>query len=146
LMQRRTELGIEDLADFVGPLEGNFLHDRFRRADFLVLPSYSEGLPVVFFEAGAFGLPVIGTPVGAIPDLLVHEVNALLVEPGDVPGLASAISRLMRSEKDRATLGRALRQSVAAYHPDRVCERIAEAIEITLNNPGLEGRGRNSAP
>lgn len=143
LMQRRAELGIEDLAEFVGPLEGEPLRDRFRRADFLVLPSHSEGLPVVFFEAGAFGMPVIGTPVGAITDLLAHEVNALLITPGDIPGLAGAINRLMASEHDRQTLGSTLRHSIAAYHPDRVCEQIAKAITELLRRRGcLGGRGK----
>lgn len=143
LMQRRAELHVEDVADFVGPLEGEELYDKFRSTDYLVLPSYSEGLPVVFFEAGAFGMPVIGTPVGAIPDLLVHEINAILVEPGDVTGLAGAIYHLRTNENERARLGAQLRKSITAYHPDRIGERIAEAIEMTLSDAGLKGKDSN---
>lgn len=134
LMLRRRELAVEDVADFVGAMQGGGLHKLYREADYFVLPSHSEGLPVVFFEAGAFGLPVIGTPVGAVTDLLENDVNALLVQPGNVAELAAAIERLRNSMKDRERLGLALRKDIAKYHPDVVCAKIASAAQDVLTN------------
>jgi glycosyltransferase involved in cell wall biosynthesis len=113
-------------------LQGEDLYKRFADAAFFVLPSYDEGLPVVYFEAGAFGLPAIGTPVGAIPDLLEHERNGLMVNPGDVRGLADALKRMSSSAEDRAKFGRALKAEVARFHPEEVCGQIAAAVETVL--------------
>jgi len=128
LMKRRAELGVEDVSDFMGSLQGDALYQMYRRADYFVLPSHSEGLPVVFFEAGAFGMPVIGTPVGAVTDLLKNDDNSLLVQPGNVDELAVAIERLRNNTEDRERLGSALREAIAVYHPDVVCARIAAAV------------------
>ena len=121
----RRQLGLEDAAEFTGLLMGEALYERFRVADLFVLPSYNEGLPVVLFEAGAFELAVITTPVGAIPDLVRDGENGRLVEPGKVDLLAAAIARLAAEPAERRRLGARLRQDVMAFHPDRVCERIA---------------------
>jgi glycosyltransferase involved in cell wall biosynthesis len=74
-------------------------------ADILVLPSSSEGLPLSVLEGLANGLAVICTPVGAIADYLVDQHSALLVEPGNVEALASALERLIVSPELRAQLG-----------------------------------------
>jgi glycosyltransferase involved in cell wall biosynthesis len=63
-------------------------------ADLFVLPSLEEGLPLALVEAMALGVPVISTPVNAIPEAVVHGVTGLLVAPGDAQGLAAAILQL----------------------------------------------------
>lgn len=133
VLDLRQSLGLQDLAEFVGPKSMEEVAGFYRRCDFLVLASHFEGLPITFIEAGAFGLPVIGTPVGAVAELLRHEANALLVEPESVIQLASGIERLVRSAGDRERFGRQLRADVAAFHPDTVCRSIALAIEQTVN-------------
>jgi len=67
----------------------------YRSADLFVLPSYNEGLPMGILEAMSFGLPVVSTPVGGIPELVQDGRNGILVTPGDVAGLAIAISGLL---------------------------------------------------
>ncbi len=59
-------------------------------SDLFVLPSISEGLPTVISEAMACGMPVIGTKIGGISDVIINEYNGLLVESKDVQGLADA--------------------------------------------------------
>jgi glycosyltransferase involved in cell wall biosynthesis len=73
-------------------------------ADVLVLPSVSEALGMVILEASTCGVPVIATRVGGIPDVLVHGVNGLLVEPADIRGLADAIINVLTNENLRKGL------------------------------------------
>jgi glycosyltransferase involved in cell wall biosynthesis len=132
LMALRRELSLEAMTEFTGPLQGHALYEHYRGADLFVMPSYTEGLPIVLFEAGAFGLGVITSPVGAIPDLIVDDRNGLLVPPGEPGPLVAAIGRLAGDPEARVRLGRQLRQDIQAFHPDRVCALVATAVQATL--------------
>jgi glycosyltransferase involved in cell wall biosynthesis len=130
--KRVADLGLESHVCFTGPLTGEALHRAYEAADVLALPSYKEGIPAVLYEAGAFGLPVVTTPVGAIPDLIRSDENGLLVSPGDVDALTEALRTLARDPGRRARLGGRLRQDVEAYHPDRIGARVADAVRAEL--------------
>jgi glycosyltransferase involved in cell wall biosynthesis len=75
-------------------------------SDVFALPSYNEGVPMAMLEAMAYGMPIVATPVGGIPDAVTHEVEALLVEPGAVEQLSAALHRLIEQDTLRHTLGR----------------------------------------
>jgi len=77
------ELGVKDtFVFFDGLLEGQALIDFFNSADFLVLFSNYENLPVIMVEAFACGLPVLSTNVGGIKEHL-NEERGILIESGD---------------------------------------------------------------
>ncbi|CAE6931911.1 Glycosyl transferases group 1 [Vibrio sp. B1ASS3] len=73
--------------------------DWFAAADLQVHPSYTEGLGSVILEGMGSGLPVIGTNAGGIPDIIDHNSNGLLVEPGNAQELANAIMKIAQDEK-----------------------------------------------
>ena len=99
------ELGIRDQVDFPGWLDGPDLWRAYGQADVFCLPSYSEGVPMSILEAMSFGLPVLATRVGGVPDLITSGVNGYLVEPGHVDQLSAALARLLRDEQLCASLG-----------------------------------------
>lgn len=133
-----AELGIESAVRFTGSLTGEDLYEQFRSHDLFVLPSHTEGLPVVLFEAGAFELPVLTTPVGSIPSLVRDGENGFLVPPGDVEAVAGTLRRLAGDSSLRARLGAQLKRDLEPFHPDRVTARIVEAVEALL----AQGRRR----
>lgn len=81
-------------------------------ADVFVLPSYHEALPMSMLEAMAWGLPVIVTPVGGIPEVVTQGQQGLFVQPGNQVELSQAMQELIRNEKLRISLGTAARHSV----------------------------------
>lgn len=83
--------------------------------DILVLPSFAENLPMAILEGFAHGIPVISTPVGAIPEVIEHERNGLIVPAGEVSTLAAALRRLIENPDLRHRLGAAAQRD----HADR---------------------------
>jgi glycosyltransferase involved in cell wall biosynthesis len=72
----------------------------------VVLPSYSEGLPMSLVEAAAAARPMVTTDVPGCRDVVRHGDNGLLVPPRDAPALADAIAELLGDPSTRAAMGR----------------------------------------
>jgi len=89
-----AETNTGDSIIMTGWIKGDAKVKAFREADVLLLPSYNEGLPVAILEALSYGLAVISTPVGGIAEAVHEGENGFLVSPGDIQGLASAITML----------------------------------------------------
>ena len=121
-------LGLADHVAFPGWLSGEAKRLALAAADFYVLPSHNEGLPMSLLEAMSFGLPVIATRVGGIPELVRDGVDGLLVAPGDVEALAMAMIRLARDADLRQQMGRAARERVASNYSDTVVLPQLEAL------------------
>ncbi len=100
--------------EFAGAVPREGLDRWYGAADVLCLPSRREGLPMAVLEGMAYGLPVLATTVGGIPDLVEHEQSGFLVEPGDVRSLAERIGALADPDL-RRRMGRAARERVAEF-------------------------------
>jgi glycosyltransferase involved in cell wall biosynthesis len=88
------------------------LIDLYQRADVFCLPTLGDCLPMVLSEAGAVGLPLVSTDVGAIREIVRHEETGLLVPPSDADALAGAIRRLVDDADLRTSLGEEARTVV----------------------------------
>jgi glycosyltransferase involved in cell wall biosynthesis len=101
-----AELGIAERIAFVGWVDEEKVKALLAHADLLVLPSHFECLPMAIIEAMAHGLPVIATPVGAIPDAVLDGETGILVPVGSPPALGRAIAHLVDAPSERQRLGR----------------------------------------
>ena len=101
-------------------LDGRLILAGFRRDvarfvphfDVGVLSSFTEGLPVTLVDKAAAGIPIVGSRVGGIPEVLVDGETGLLVEPGRSRDLADRIDRLLKDPTLRKRLGDTARQRV----------------------------------
>lgn len=101
-----NSFNIENQVVFKGWMNQNQLHDILKKASIFCLPSYTEGFPMAVIEAWSLGASVITTPVGGLPDILVHGENALVFQPGDVQSLKKQLSISINDERLREKLSR----------------------------------------
>lgn len=100
------QLGVDELVDFAGWVNQPASARLLAKADILVLPSYDEGLPLVILEALAYGVAVICSPVGEIPNVLTDGIDACFVQPGDVQGIARCLESVLYQPHLREQLER----------------------------------------
>lgn len=117
---RVRELGLDSQVEFLGWVSGDTKAQALAVAQFYVLPSHNEGLPMSLLEAMAHGLPVISTRVGGIPGLVRDGTDGLLVDAGDVPALARALVRMATDAHWRGSAGQAARSRVQQGFSDEV--------------------------
>ena len=100
--------------------------------DLFVSCSMFEGASNAIIEAMASGLPVVGTAVGGTPELVTHEDNGLLLEPGDVAGLAAAIARIIDDPGMGARMGAQGRERARREHSEAYMVSSYEALYAEL--------------
>ena len=105
----------------------------YQQADIYVLPSYNEGLPMSILEACNYGLPIVSTPVGGIPEIIEDGTNGFLVKPGDVKALEERLLRLIESPELRKKMGRKGYEKVKdKFNIDHIVDQISKLYEELL--------------
>ena len=133
---RRTarDLGIENQVELLGWVNGETKHRAFSEAKALCLPSYAEGFPMAVLDAWAYGLPVITTPVGGVPDVAVDGENMLLFNPGDINTLAEKLDFMMSDEALRDKLSAAsIKLAAEEFNLNTITQQIGEIYESLMN-------------
>ena len=127
--------GLSEHVVFVGHQEK--IADYYQALDLLVLPSLSEGLPNAVLEAMSFGVPVLATAVGGVPEV-VQNGNGVMVPPNDPGALAESMIELLRHDALRRAMGVKGQNSLhPRFTPDARVQRI-----ISLYEELLSGRDR----
>lgn len=115
--------------EFTGWLEdGPQLHKVFREADVYVQPSRAEGIPKVLVRAMAYGLPIVATEAGGIPDVVTDGKQGLLVPVGSTRGMADALVRLAADPSLRHRLGKAGREFARDHTTDKQADAVWRQI------------------
>jgi len=110
------------------------IHVPLAAADFFVLSSTSEGLPMAVLEALASGLPVIATAVGGIADAVGNPPAGTLVESGDVAGLSQAIAKIATDARLRTELATRARERARAFSLEAMVDAYLAAYHAATAN------------
>jgi phosphatidylinositol alpha-1,6-mannosyltransferase len=134
------ELRLQSSVLFLGHVSDEDRLAWYRTADLYAMPNRTlndgdtEGFGLVFLEAGACGLGVIGGRAGGVPDAILDGETGLLVDGESVPDIAAACIRLLLDPQLRATMGRngmahAARMSwpIQAAAFLRICDSLADS-------------------
>lgn len=106
----------------------------FFLADVFVLPSLSEGSPLVLFEAMQAARPIVATSVGGVPETVTHGEEALLTPPADDAALAAAITRLLSDASLAARLGSNAHAAVKRFSPAQYRQALQEIYARVLSD------------
>lgn len=151
-LQRQIEsLGMSQRIDLVGAKTNNEVRKLMQQAEAFVLPCRvaedgdRDGIPVVLMEAMASGLAVISGDLPTIRELVEHDRSGLMVEPGDVPGLAHAIDRLsgnsvLAGQLADAGRGRVIEEFSMAVNLDRLRTAFENAQVKPCSDSANHGR------
>ncbi|RMH01019.1 MAG: glycosyltransferase family 1 protein [Chloroflexi bacterium] len=116
----------------VGRVPLHAMRQFYQDASIFCMPTRLEPFGVVFAEALTYGLPIVATRVGAVPDMVRDGENGYLVEPGDVSALAAALDRLLADGERRRLFGERAREYAQRYSWERVGQEIRRCIEPVL--------------
>jgi glycosyltransferase involved in cell wall biosynthesis len=137
LEAQASALGIANSVSFVGQQPN--VSDWLALADFTILPSFYEGLPLAAIESLAAGRPVVATAVDGTTEVVLDGKTGLTVRAGDPVALAGAISRMLDAPELTRTMGREGRR-FALEHFSR--ERQVEQTEALYLDAWHRTRGR----
>lgn len=107
--------GLQDCVSLTGFLTRDALISSYQDADIFVLPSLGEEYGMVIQEAMSFGLPVVASDVGGIPEQITSGVNGILVPPGDAVALSEILSKMLADDKLCNSVGIEARKRAAAF-------------------------------
>lgn len=134
--------GLQDIVELPGGLYGKQKEQALRESDIFVFPTYydKEAFPLVNLEAMQWGLPVISSPEGAIPEMVIDGVTGFIVNPHDIAALAERVLRLVQDPELRQQMGQAGRKRFEEqYTIAKYQQNVAKAVDFFLN---LEPRTR----
>ncbi len=126
LTVRVRALGISNKLRFLGALENNMAMTEVAKSGVFVLPSLGEGLGIVLLEAQALGVPVVGTAVGGIPDVIEDGVTGLLVPVKNNQAITQAIIRIFENKELAASFTKNAEVRLAKFDWQKIAEQYAE--------------------
>lgn len=117
---------------FHGRKDGEALYNFYKQADIFVLPSEREGMPLVLLEALAMGLPIVGTNVTGIRDLVTSGKNGLLVPLGNAAAFREALLQATTNLTTYQIMSKASYQHAQQYSWQQVAKTFGDAYDNTL--------------
>jgi phosphatidylinositol alpha-1,6-mannosyltransferase len=133
-----ADLGLTASVLFLERISRERLAACYAHAEVFALPSTGEGFGIVFLEAMAFGLPVIGARAGGVTDIVKHGANGLLIPGKDPAMLVQALDQLLRDPGLRAKFGKRSAEIVREKYRFESFERGLEDILIECGMDPME--------
>jgi glycosyltransferase involved in cell wall biosynthesis len=126
---------MQKIVHFKGWVSGEAKTNILQQAAVYVLPSYNEGMPISILEAMSYGMPVIASRVGGIPEMIEDQHSGLLIEPGNKTQLREAMERLILEPELISIMGKKSKDIFnERYAASRIMHMINDTYESLLKN------------
>jgi glycosyltransferase involved in cell wall biosynthesis len=130
-------LNLDSSVEFKGFVDN--LYSELNKLDIFVLPSLSEGFPLCIMEAMAMGIPVAATPVGGIPELIVHEKTGVLFDTRNPDSLAETVIKLLADFNKTKLMGlRGKEKVINEFSPEVYVKNLDSLYQDLLVEKGLQ--------
>jgi glycosyltransferase involved in cell wall biosynthesis len=127
-------LGLSQRVRFLGHVSQDALFHHYKNCEIFCLPSVQEGFGIVFLEAMVAGKPIVAANAAAVPEVVRHGINGLLVAPNDSSELAEALLTLLENRDLREHLGRVGREGVQYYASGAVSEIFLKTVGLIADD------------
>ena len=131
------KLNLKEKVKFLGQIPNEKIPEYLAGADCFCLPSLKEGFGIVVLEAQAASVPVIGTKVGGILDLVEDGKTGILVESGDSEAIAEAISKIYSNPDFSQNLVQNAKMNLEKYNWQNIALKVFQIYENCLSNTNL---------
>lgn len=122
-------LGLENKVTFSGWLAANQVQAAMEQSDILLMPSFSEGLPMVGVEALAYGLAIVGSRIGGLQDVITEDQNGRFFNLSEGPqAMADALRPLLENPKLLMQMQEASRQQATAFEWNHSIDAYEEVL------------------
>jgi glycogen synthase len=136
LERQAAQLGIRQALDFLDWVAPDAVPSLLNSVFLVLMPSRTEGLPLVAVEAALMARPVVATRAGGLPEVIVHRQTGLLVEKEDSRGLAEAITFLLEHPEIAIRMGHAARQhAMETFSPERCVDAYDLLYQKLIREP-----------
>ena len=125
---------LEQLVDYVGWVDNDLKDFCLRDADVFILPSYIEALPIALLEAMSYGLPIITTKVGSIPEIIKNDKNGILIEPGNKSELEKAILFSVKNLDKMMIFGQTNYELAKEFNPEVITSKLLSIYKSLMNS------------
>ncbi|MFH1423476.1 MAG: glycosyltransferase [Candidatus Nealsonbacteria bacterium] len=126
------KLSLRDKVKFLGEIPNEKVPEYLAAADCFVLPSLKEGFGIVILEAQAAGIPVIGTKVGGILDLIEDGQTGLLVAPENASQIREAIIKIKSEPELSETLVKNAKNNLIKYDWQNIADRVCQVYQKVI--------------
>jgi len=136
LQGQASRLGLQDRVTFHGKVPYEEVKRFYAVSTLMVLPSvWCENSPLTAYECMVAGLPMVGSRIGGIPDLVVEGETGLLVEPRNPEDIAEKVVHLLRAPEERARMSARARDRAGLFTREKTVDRIEEIYRSVLAGP-----------
>jgi glycosyltransferase involved in cell wall biosynthesis len=106
----RETLKFKDKVEILGNIKPSQVREYMEIISLVIIPSKEEGVPNIGFESLAMGLPILGSNVGGIPELVINDINGWILEPNDESGWIEKINDIIQNADILSEMGAKSRQ------------------------------------
>lgn len=132
--QKIQDYHVSDKIRLLGEISGRQKLDYFLKSQIFILPSYVENFPISILEAMRAGMPVVTTPVGAIPEIVEDEENGFLIQAGDIKKFAAKIIILCKNKALRESISKTnINKSLYYYSPEQYKTQLVKVYNQLIN-------------
>lgn len=132
LIECVKRLNIEDKIELLGWIRGKEKDEIMKKCSLMILPSYTEGMPVSVLEAMSYNMCTIASDVGGIPQIIDDKVNGMLIKPGHPEMIEQKINLIISKPAEKMRIGQNARAKICKMFDAKIGRNRIEQLYFEM--------------